>query len=318
MDLTSRDCIDSLAVAGGHIPGMADTPAFTVIAPTPSAIPVLIAVPHAGRCYPANLLDRMRNPGFATLRLEDRYADRLAVAVARATGAALLVAHAPRAIIDLNRAEDDIDWTMFSGAAPSDSGAIVPGRRSRSGLGLIPGRLSGLGDIWKVPHEQFEIEQRLEAIHRPYHRQLEAVMNDLRARWGAALLLDLHSMPTLPMIGGQKPAELVIGDRFGGSCDGALIATCFAYLGSAGRRTAHNRPYAGGYALDRHSRLAENFHAIQIELDRASYLNHSLTEPGSGFESMVSLLIGLVRKLACGMGGLGNAHSQTGLAQAAE
>src|ERR1700747_3182565 len=98
---------------GGQIPGSAGVPAFTLSGPVPSAIPVLIAVPHAGRAYPGSLLERMRNPGFAALRLEDRYVDRLAESVAAATGASLLVANAPRAMIDLNRAADDVDWDMF-------------------------------------------------------------------------------------------------------------------------------------------------------------------------------------------------------------
>src|SRR5262245_29016155 len=104
---------DSQRSDGGVIPGAPGVPAFSLSGPVPSAIPVLIAVPHAGRAYPAPLLARMRNPGFAALRLEDRYADRLGEALAQATGAILLTAHAPRAMIDLNRAPDDIDWEMF-------------------------------------------------------------------------------------------------------------------------------------------------------------------------------------------------------------
>ena len=104
---------DSLTRTGGQIPGSNGAPAFVISGPSPSAIPVLIAVPHAGRAYPGSLLERMRNPGFAALRLEDRYVDLLAVEVAKATGATLLVANAPRAMIDLNRAADDIDWEMF-------------------------------------------------------------------------------------------------------------------------------------------------------------------------------------------------------------
>jgi N-formylglutamate amidohydrolase len=113
---------DSQPRTGGQIPGSNGESAFAISGPAPSAIPILIAVPHAGRAYPGSLLERMRNPGFAALRLEDRYVDLLAKEVAKVTGATLLVANAPRAMIDLNRAADDIDWEMFGHGAPADVG----------------------------------------------------------------------------------------------------------------------------------------------------------------------------------------------------
>lgn len=104
---------DSTQVQGGSVPGNPGVPAYTLKLTDPSPIPVVIAVPHAGRAYAKSLLDRMRHPGFAAPRLEDRYADLLGEAVSRHTGAALLIAHAPRAMLDLNRASDDVDWEML-------------------------------------------------------------------------------------------------------------------------------------------------------------------------------------------------------------
>ena len=140
---------DSPRYQGGVIPGSNGVPAFSLLAPRPSALPLLIAVPHAGRAYPGSLLERMRHPRFAALKLEDRYVDLLAEQVARETGAALLVAHAPRAMIDLNRATEDVDWDMFARGHPDKVGSYTPGMRVRSGLGLIPRRLPGLGELWK-------------------------------------------------------------------------------------------------------------------------------------------------------------------------
>ena len=295
---------DSPRIAGGELPGEPHAPAFTLVHPQPSALPLLIAVPHAGRAYSRALLERMRNPGFAALRLEDRYVDKLAEAVARQTGAALLVAHAPRAMVDLNRAEDDIDWDMFARADPDGPGCYTPGRRARSGLGLIPRRLPGLGELWKRRHDAQDLAHRLEGIHRPYHACLEATLAGLRARWGAALLLDLHSMPPLAM-GGQRAPEFVLGDRFGASCDGSLVGSSFAYFGAAGRSASHNRPYAGGYVLERHAEPRAGVHALQLEIDRSSYLDSRLAEPGPGFAAIAALLAGLVRRLAADVSELG-------------
>ncbi|MBX9884459.1 MAG: N-formylglutamate amidohydrolase, partial [Novosphingobium sp.] len=129
------------ASSGGSVPGLEGTAAFTVWQHDPSPIPVVIAVPHAGRCYPPELVSRMRQPAYSAPRLEDRLVDLVGRAVAERTGATLLVAHAPRAMIDLNRASDDVDWDMVGGGVPDASSAPVTpasGRRARSGLGLVP------------------------------------------------------------------------------------------------------------------------------------------------------------------------------------
>lgn len=288
---------DSPGKSGGEIPGSGGIAAFALTAREPSPIPVLIAVPHAGRAYPGSLLERMRNPGFAALRLEDRYVDRLAQHVAGETGASLLVAHAPRAMIDLNRAADDIDWGMFGHGGPPDVGSFTPGRRARSGLGLIPRRLPGLGELWKRRHDEAELAARISGIHEPYHLALEQALAALRDRWGAALLLDLHSMPPLTLRGAQAP-EFVLGDRFGATCQGSLVGSAFAYFAEMRRGAAHNRPYAGGYVLERHGAPQEGLHALQLEIDRSSYLDSRLAEPGRGFAAMAHLLTGLVRRLA--------------------
>lgn len=297
---------ESQRVAGGTIPGAPGMAAFSLTMPAPSALPVLIAVPHAGRAYPGTIIQRMRNPGQAALKLEDRYVDRLAEQVARETGAALLVAHAPRAMVDLNRASDEVDWEMFPSARPEGASGSAPGLRVRSGLGLIPRRVPGLGELWNQRHEMDELEQRIAQIHAPYHACLSDALTRLRERWGAALLLDLHSMPPLGFRSGQGAPEFVIGDRFGATCHGTLVGSSFGYFSEMRRAAAHNRPYAGGYVLERHGRPANGVYAMQLEIDRSSYLDARLAEPGKGFAAMVHLLGGLVRRLAAQVAELGS------------
>ena len=306
---------DSRRQHGGAIPSEDGQPAFSLMMPSPSALPVLIAVPHGGRAYPGRLIEAMRNPAFSTLKLEDRYADRLGEAVARETGAALLVAHAPRAMIDLNRAADDVDWEMVAHDQADRQGASNPGLRVRSGLGLIPRRLPGLGELWKQQLSEAELAARIGSIHEPYHAALAQSLAQLRARWGAALLLDLHSMPPISPRGVAAGAEFVLGDRFGASCHGSLVASSFGYFAQENRKAAHNRPYAGGYVLERHAQPDDGIHALQLEIDRTSYLDSLMAEPGPGFAAMVTLLAGLVRRLAGDVADLGQS---AGSAQAAE
>lgn len=318
MERTSSDDGDSQLSRGGVIPGSSGIPAFSSSGPVPSAIPVLIAVPHAGRAYTGSLLDRMRNPGFALLRLEDRYADHLAEGVAKATGAMLLIANAPRAMIDLNRAPDDIDWEMFGERAATEVGSYTPGRRARSGLGVIPRRLPGIGELWKRRHDEAELAQRISGVHEPYHSCLAEALDGLRRRWGAALLLDLHSMPSLASRGRQAAPEFVLGDRFGASCHGGLVGAAFTFFEESGRAVAHNRPYAGGYVLERHAAPDRGLHALQLEIDRASYLDSQLAEPGEGFAAMIELLSSFVSRLAGEVAVLGQSEASPGWAEAAE
>lgn len=309
---------DSRRRPGGRIPGSAGVPAFMLSGPETSAIPVVIAVPHAGRFYTPALLRAMRSPGSAALKLEDRYVDRLATAVAATTGAMLLIANAPRAMIDLNRAPDDVDWGMFGRDAGRDVGSYTPSRRARSGLGLIPRRLPGLGELWKRTHDEADLAARIAGIHEPYHAGLGGILEELRERWGAALLIDLHSMPPMASGGGLASPEFVVGDRFGDTCHGSLVAAAFSWFGDQDCMAAHNRPYAGGYVLDRHSEPAGGFHAMQIEVDRSCYLDSSMAEPGAGFADVVQILTGLVRRLAAEVCALGQISGNSRWPEAAE
>lgn len=300
---------------GGCVPGTHD-PAFSLHVPERLTLPIVIAAPHGGRNYPPGIGAMMREPEWSMLRLEDRLVDRLAREVAKASGAALLVAHAPRALLDLNRAPDDIDWSMVDGAPQANRSAPPANRRSRNGLGLVPRRLPGLGEIWRSALAQSELTERIEAIHRPYHAALRGVLEQVRARWGAVLLLDLHSMPPLKSRSGQdRPAEFVIGDRFGSSCNDVLSAAALRHLSAAERRVAHNRPYSGGYVLDRHGSPRRGMHALQLEVCRTAYLDTDLREAGPRLPGMVRLLSGLVRALATETASLG---SDGRLRQAAE
>lgn len=302
------------------MPGLGDAPAFTLTSPPRLRLPVVVAVPHAGRSYPKAVTARMRDPDLAQLRLEDRHVDRLGVAVARETGAALLVAHAPRALLDLNRAEDDIDWDMVEGgrsdsAVPTEA-AHSGNARARSGLGLVPRRLPGSGEIWRGRLAPDELIARIEGIHRAYHATLAAELRRIRDEWGAVLLIDLHSMPPLRAAEGESHAPvLVLGDRFGAACHNGLMGRALAHLERRDVAAVQNRPYSGGYVLDRHGAPQAGVHAMQVEVCRATYLDRHLAEPGPGLPGVAAMLAALVRELGTETALLGG---HDGLRQAAE
>jgi len=290
--------------------GLSD-PAFTLDAPTAPGLPVLVAVPHGGRTYPADLLARMRAPDLCRLRLEDRHVDQLGTAIAEATGASLLRAHAPRAMLDLNRAESDIDWEMIEGPRLARPLA-APGanHRARSGLGLIPRRLPGHGEIWRTRLPRAELDRRIADVHQPYHRALAEELQRIRDLWGAALLIDLHSMPPLTQRDSPTPAPvMVLGDRFGASCHHALVSRGLSFFESEGVPAAQNRPYSGGYVLDRHGAPESGIHALQIEVCRSLYLDDGFAELTPAAAGVAALLARLVYALGQETAALGQARS---------
>ncbi|WP_229665305.1 N-formylglutamate amidohydrolase [Croceicoccus mobilis] len=318
---------DGALVSGGSVPGLS-RPAYTLHRPDGVGSPVLIAVPHGGRAYPAELMDRLRHGEAAAIRLEDRFIDMVGRAAAASCGASLLIAHAPRAMLDLNRDTRDLDPGMFRGGLPaSGAGAAATGAsgralprqqpRWRRGLGLFPRSLSGSGELWRAPMNAPEAERRIAAIHVPYHAQLAQELARLRDRHGYAMLIDLHSMPSLPRRAGLPQATHVVGDRFGTSCASAIAACAMECLNRAGVGSAYNRPYAGGYVLDRHADPRGGIHALQLEIDRARYLDGEGRPDDDAIAHESDIVAALARDLAVLLSGMGVAAGWP-LADAAE
>jgi N-formylglutamate amidohydrolase len=259
------------------------------------SIPVLLSVPHAGRDYPDSIFNDLRLPKAALLRLEDRYADLLA-RKAMSLGYPVVIAHRARAWIDLNREENDLDVEMVRGA--DRARYPTPGAKQRGGLGLIPRRLSGDGDLWENLLDLDDVENRVATFHRPYHSTVSQVLEQMREKFGVAILLDLHSMPPLKQSTVTPPARFVIGDRFGKSASSQFADLLTRQIRGYGHPVSLNHPYAGEYILRRHAKPAANIHALQLEVDRSLYLESALREPGSGLERTTSLVASLVTALA--------------------
>lgn len=258
-------------------------------------LPVLVSVPHAGRDYPEIIFSALRLPRAALLRLEDRYADLLTRNLIRLERP-VIIAQRARAWIDLNRDESDIDVEMVRGADRAHY--PQPGAKQRGGLGLVPRRLSGDGDLWKRQFELADIEQRISSFHRPYHLQVADILFRMRAKFGVAILLDLHSMPPIRQSHSGQPPKFIIGDRFGQSAGSQYAALLHDQIRMRGHAVALNHPYAGEHILRRHGQPKANIHALQLEVDRSLYLDSALREPGSGLVAMQVLVGDLVYALA--------------------
>ncbi len=251
-----------------------DNPHFNLYNHSQPKHPVLISIPHAGRVYPPDLLDKLRVRKCDILRLEDRYVDRLAQSV-KAVGFTVITATRPRLFLDLNRAENDLDPAMIRNIPASFE--LAMSRKMRGGLGLFPRFLSGVGDIWRHPFDYTEMQQRIAQCHIPYHNAVAATLDSMRAVFGRAILLDLHSMPSLMSTG--NPAQIVIGDRFGSSASTFYSGLLEGAARACSLAVALNHPYPGDYILRKHGNTRRDIHAIQLEICRSLYLDISGLEP---------------------------------------
>ncbi|MDR6788900.1 N-formylglutamate amidohydrolase [Sphingomonas sp. BE138] len=264
------------------------TRSFDMIGDLEPVSPVVLSVPHAGRDYPPELRMALRAPLASLAALEDRYVDTVALAARR--DETLLLQRRPRAWIDLNRAEHERDPLLDDGACRASSSSA----KVRAGIGLVPRRTAAAGELWRCRLSAADVEARIAADHRPYHDALARLLEAARARFGCAVLLDVHSMP--PIAGGR--ARVVIGDRFGRAAAGRFVARVEEALGREGLHHALNTPYAGGHILERHAIPQHGVHAIQLEIDRGLYLDRRLDQPGSGMAATARMLRAVIDALA--------------------
>lgn len=253
---------------------------------------VVFASPHSGRFYPADFTRRAQLDLLRLRSSEDAFVDRLLTQVPQA-GATLIEAVYPRAFVDLNRAEDELDPALIEGVTRGSGGARV-----LTGLGVIPRVVAGGREIFRGKIPRAEAEDRLARIWRPYHGQLAALLQDRRARFGRALLFDVHSMPSEAASGGGSGPEIVLGDRFGASARAETSLAVEQAFRRAGLRVARNSPFAGAYVAQRYGRPAEGVEVLQIEIARALYMDEERIEPLPAFDRFAQAIGAVFVELA--------------------
>lgn len=272
--------------------------AVEVCAPVKLETPVIFASPHSGRRYPPELLRMSRLDRHGLRQSEDCYVDLLFES-APAFGAPLLRALFPRAWVDVNRSRDELDQRMF--ADPLPASADTRSNRVRAGLGVIPRIVADGQDIYDRKLKFFEARRRLADCYDPYHDALAKLIAQARARFGCAVVVDCHSMPSAggaPFRDGERAIDFVLGDRFGASCAAAAPALAERALGSAGYVVSRNAPYAGGHVAAAYGRPSEGVHVLQIEINRALYLDERRITRTAGFDALKRNIEGLIAGLS--------------------
>jgi N-formylglutamate amidohydrolase len=274
---------------------LTQTEAYRLIRPLRQAGPFIFASPHSGREYGMDFMAQAVLDRQAIRSSEDAFVDQL-FDMAPELGAPLLTARAPRAFLDLNRAADELDPGVIEGIQ-----RVPHNPRISSGLGVIPRVVAGGRAIYRGKLTLAEAESRISRFWHPYHQALAALIDKTRAEFGSAVLIDCHSMPheaieahTRP---GQPRPEVVLGDRYGVAAGREVVERIEAAFSGAGLRVGRNAPFAGAYVAQAYGRPSRGIHVVQVEIDRALYMDEARVEPAPGFRAFRQMMAGVVAEL---------------------
>ena len=274
-------------------------PGSDLRAPARQTVPLVFSSPHSGRDYPAEFTAASKLDTLQLRRSEDAFVDEI-FAAAPDFGAPLLRALFPRAYVDVNREAYELDPTMFDEPLPDYVRTNSP--RIIAGLGTIPRIIADGACIYKGKLKFKQVHQRIETCHRTYHQTLDQLIKQTRSEFGGAVLIDCHSMPSAGAPGVRshvlKNLDMVLGDCHGVSCATVLTDVAENTLVALGYRVQRNQPYAGGFITRHYGRPHKGQHALQIEINRALYMDECAIQRGPGLSGLIRDINRLIRALA--------------------
>lgn len=268
--------------------------------------PFLVSVPHSGRHYPDDLLARTSLPVTTLRSSEDAFVDQLSADVVD-LGVSQIVATHARAYVDLNRNDRELEADLFSPRLTDTR--LDASLRVKAGLGVVPSVVGPGMRIYEAPLPARTAQERLSAVYAPYHAMLDDHIEARLKTFGHVIVLDLHSMPSAPSKSRSPWPEIVLGDCWGSSCGRSLTSQAESQFIRAGFSVRRNVPYAGGFACQHYGDPARGVHVLQVEINRALYMDESAITPLSTFDEVKTRLMQVLTALITG---------RTGLALAAE
>jgi N-formylglutamate deformylase len=275
---------------------------FKIHRPAEQRVPFVFASPHSGRLYPASFVAGSHLDAVTLRRSEDAYVDILFDG-AISMGAPMIAARFPRAFLDVNRAASELDPAMFHG--PLDMKVDTANARVNAGLGVIPRVVRDGAEIYRDKLAPSEAVERIERLHAAYHGALARLIDETMQRFGVAILIDCHSMPSAASV-----PDIVLGDRFGASASPLATRLAESAFERHGFSVARNTPYAGGHTTHIYGRRDNGVHALQIEINRALYLDESTIQPHTGFAAVRGRLShALMELMAIDLDELGRAQT---------
>ena len=274
-------------------------PPVEVLAPKQQIAPIVFASPHSGTNYPPDFVKASPLDILSLRKSEDSFVDVL-FSAAPDLGMPLLRALFPRAYIDPNREPFELDPMMFEDTLPDY--ANTQSSRVKAGLGTIARLVSSGHEIYSGKLWFKEAAARINANYRPYHRQLRELLNQTRQTFGCYLLVDCHSMPSVggpfDPDAGRRRADIVLGDCFSITCDDKIISIVEGVFEEHGYQVTRNRPFAGGFSTRHYGNPKQGLHALQIEINRALYMDEIAIKKNNGMEKMTKDITSIIEALA--------------------
>jgi N-formylglutamate amidohydrolase len=271
-------------------------PPFEVVEPVEWRAPIIFNSPHSGSAYPYDFLNASRIDLATLRRSEDSFMDEL-ICDLSSRGFPVVRVNFPRSYVDVNREPYELDPRMFSGRLPSF--ANTRSMRVAGGLGTIP---RVVGDGQEIYRERLAVDDalsRIEALYKPYHRALRRLINKVHQSFGTVVVVDCHSMPSIGVSRDEpRRPDVVIGDRYGTSCAPLLPDMVENTMSRLGYSVGRNKPYAGGFITEHYGNPASGLHAIQLELNRAIYMDERRREKGPRFAQVAADFASLADALA--------------------
>jgi len=244
----------------------------------PALAPVVFDSPHSGNVYPPDF--DFAAPVDVIRRAEDAFVDEL-FASAPEYGAALLAALFPRSYVDVNRHEHEVDTLLLNEPWPH---AIVHSHRSARGLGVVRRLVRATVPVYDRRLTVTEVQSRIARYHQPYHEELQLMLNHAHGRFGAVWHVNCHSMKSTAK--GRLRADFVLGDRDGTTCDPAFTDLVAATLRGLGYSVALNHPFKGAEIVARYGNPTADRHSLQIEINRALYMDEERIEKSGSFSRL--------------------------------
>ena len=270
-------------------------PPFEIVEPTEWRAPIIFNSPHSGSVYPEDFLNASRIDLPTLRRSEDSFMDEL-IAGLSARGFPVVRVNFPRSYVDVNREPYELDPRMFAGRLPSF--ANTRSMRVAGGLGTIP---RVVGDGQEIYRERLAVDDalmRIETLYKPYHRALRRLINRVHQSFGTVVVVDCHSMPSIGVSRDEpRRPDVVIGDRYGTSCAPTLPDRVEETMSRLGYSIGRNKPYAGGFITEHYGNPAVGLHAIQLELNRALYMDERRYERAASFQTVAADLESLAEEV---------------------
>jgi N-formylglutamate amidohydrolase len=263
-------------------------PPYDLLVPITQTVPFVFGSPHSGTSYPRAFLEASQLSTLDLRRSEDTYVDRLIMPAVQ-KGAPMIAARFPRCYCDVNREPYELDPRMFSDAVPAF--ANTASLRVAGGLGTVPRVVGDRQPIYRRKLPIADAMERVEKLYKPYHSALRRALAQTHVRFGASVLMDCHSMPSIiRTASGTLSTDFVVGDRFGASCAPEISETIVETLRDLGFTVARNKPYAGGFITEHYGRPDKGIHAVQLEINRGLYMNERTLVPNAGFNAIMDAL----------------------------